>query len=270
MTQDQFIADYGEFIYKASYKCYLKLKGRPYGEEETDLICDVAVKIMETFSTKIEEGTMNFRGESEFSTFIFGAVYNQMRERLFGKKYYPASLKPYGDAGRCIYNLRYINHYPRKEALELVRQETGLSAGEIDKIDMEIASSLKTSVVQNKGSSKTEITENQLDDFISSICFSHGETPELQLLRSELRVKIISILKNLKPDLSEIIILRFIEGQDTERIQKQLGFKNGQAVHNLLHKARKAFIREAERQELDRWIDLSFKGAGHERRALSR
>lgn len=270
MNQNEFVVAYGEYIYTTAYKCYWKLKGKPSTEEETDLVCDIAVKIIETFSTQIIMGKFNFKGDSKITTYIYGAVFNAMRETLFGKQYFPRAITPLGEAGRILYNLRYIHNYPRKEALELTCQETGMNWEEIDQVDKQLTRSLKTTLVEsgNKKQQK-EVGESQLDEYLGEVIFTHSATPETELLRGEMRTKILSILQNLREDHRELIILRFIEGREMDIIQHKFKMKDKQSVYNQLHSAKKAFIKEAKKQKLEEWIDFTIKGLENERRTVS-
>ncbi len=255
MTKDEFVADYGEYLYRAAYKCYWKLKGKPKTEEEIEIIHDVFTNILETFSTKIDEGNFNFRGECDIRTFFFSSVYRKMRETLYGKVFYPAALKPFGEAGRSIYYHRYILSYPRTEALMLSCQELGAEWDDIDSMDKQIEANLKTSIVKKKGPvSNTEVGENQLEEFVAQTLFAHSRTPEAEVLMSELRTKMSCILENLSLQHRQIIILDQ-DGFNTEDIQKTLKLKDRQAVYNTLFSAKKAFRKEAENQKLEEWTD---------------
>ncbi len=267
MNKHEFVIKYAEYIYSTAYRCYWKLKGQPRTEDDTDHICDIAVKIIESFSTKIDEGELNFKGDSSMTTYLYGAVFNSMREYLYGKQYFPKYVSEHGEIGRLLYNLRYLNHFTRKEALELVFQETSLSMKEIEKIDKIISGSMKSSVVnKHKGTDKKTIEQSQMDEFVSEVIFSNNKTPLCELLQGELRTKILSILDALKPVHKDIIRLKFIEEAELDLIQKSLGLKDAQAVYNQIHSARSAFVKESKRQNLESWIDFNLKGLNDERR----
>lgn len=266
MNKNEFVISYAEYIYETAYKCYWKLKGRPTTEDETDHICDIAVKLIETFSTKVDEGGLNFRGESTMKTYLYGVVFNNMRENLYGKQYYPVYVNEHREVGRLIYNLRYISNYSRKETLELVTQETSMTMKEIDYIDRCISKKMKSSIVsKTKISNKNTIEQSQLDEFIGEIVFSDKQTPEDKLLVGEIRSKILSILDVLKPIHRDVIRLKFIEGSTLEQIQNEFDFKNSQAVYNCIHSAKGSFMKEAKKQNLGEWLDFTLKGLNDER-----
>lgn len=255
MNQNEFVIDYGEFVYKTAYKCYWKLKKKPSTDHEEDIICDVAVKIIETFSTKISMGEFKFRGEANIRTYIYGAVFNGMREELFGKQYYPKYVSAHGEAGILLYNLRHLNNYSRREAIELTLQELNTSRTELERIDSEITKSMKSSLVKPK-----KCIEVNSEDFQ----FLTVDTPEDEVLRGEVRIKISSILKTLKPISIDLIRMKYIEGMSIDYIIKETGMKDKQAVYNGLQSAKKAFSKEANRQNLSQWIDLDLKGLNNE------
>lgn len=263
MNQHEFVIEYGEYIYKAAYKCYWKLKGKPSSDREDDLVCDIAVKIIETFSTKISDGSFRFKGDSNIKTYIYGAVFNSMREELFGKQYYPKYVTKYGEAGILLYNLRYLNNYSRKEAIELTLQELNISRAELDRIDKDISKTMRSSIILPAKSSSREVGSSELEDYLTSALFSSKETPENSFFMGELRTRIISILKELKPIHNDLIRMKLIEDLEVSKIVQLTGLKDNQGVYNNLHAAKKAFIKEAERQNFSGWVDFNLKGLNH-------
>ncbi len=261
MNQSEFVVEYAEYIYTASDKCFKKLKGRPITEDHNDIICDVAVKIIDVFSTKIDKGEFNFKGASKLTTFLYGAVYNEMREQLFGKVYYPKVIAGLGPTAEAIYNFRYLLNYSRREAITLVMQQYNVSESVVDGLDKEISKLMKGSKVGfNMINKKKPVKDSDLDEFASGLIFSDSGTPEEQVIRAEIRGKIYSVLEALRSDYLHIIDLHYIQGKKIDEIRQILGIKNKQVVYNRLFQAKKAFIRESKRKNLQDFVNIIFKG----------
>lgn len=66
----------------------------------------------------------------------------------------------------------------------------------------------------------------------------HGQSPEAEIERKELRERVLAVLRSLPEDYRLPLTLRYLVGADYETIGQQLGLSNG-ALRGLLHRGLK-------------------------------
>jgi DNA-directed RNA polymerase specialized sigma24 family protein len=261
ILRDFFIAEYAVYVYKVSHSVYRSRLRRALDEDDVDRVRTVAIDAIETIARAIESGELRFRGESRFSTYVFGVVKWKTREALDTDGYVPKEVRDLGSAAIELFKALAFDRLDARTAVGLVSHRTDLSEAELQRLRKRMGPAIgkwSASVGARARAARESVpAAGALDSLPSS-----AEAPDAQFARAALREACEEVLWRMSPRDAEAIELRFVRGRSIEELRVDLGLADAQAARNRVFRARKSFAREAKRLGMGELFKAYVDGGG--------
>lgn len=199
------------------------------GETLEDEASHLAMITMESVVKNIRKGNNEYQGSALFSTYLVGALKNQLRS--WNKIYFPSEVKRLGEPGKQAYYDLHIKNQTAEQVKKMLERDFKLTAAEI----AETMDSVNTAEMKEREMVRQEKRpggnrHHSLDAPEYDVHKSPHKTPEKQAVDKEVGDKVREAVDSLGEPDRTFIILTFFENKTLAEAEKELNISNGKYI----------------------------------------